>query len=301
MSLFVGVDGGGTASRVLVVGADGQALGRARGGPGLIDPLAPERTVETVASVVREAVEAAGGRLPVVGLWAGLAGGGVETRRIAVEERLAATGLAGRVAVGTDLEAAAVDAFPEGPGILVVAGTGSIAWGRGPTGVERRIGGWGAHIGDEGSGYAIGLAALRRVLHASDGRGPETDLTEALLSQLEVGETGALVEWSQRATKADIASLTPTVARVAGVGDGVAAEVLGDAVRDLVGHVVGLRDALGPWATPPSCALAGGLLAPGGSLRERCAAALRKAGVRPLDAEVRPERGAARRALALGD
>jgi len=290
--VLVGVDGGGTGTTALVVAPDGEELGRATGGPALIDPLAPGRAAEAVAVTVRSALDAAGAPSPVVALWAGLAGAGREASRAGAERALGAEGLAERVAVGTDLAAATADAFPAGPGILVIAGTGSVAWGRGADGSERRVGGWGAHLGDEGSGYAIGLAALRRILHASDGRGEETALTAVALGQLELAEPGALVEWGHRATKSQIAALTRAVVEVAEEGDSVARALLDEAVGDLAGHVVGLRDALGPWPSAPTCALTGGLLNARGPLRAPLAAALREAEVVPLDVEVRPERGA---------
>lgn len=297
--VYVGVDGGGTGTTALVVDAEGRELGSGAAGPALIDPLAPSSAAGAVMEAVEQALEDADPTAPVLAIWAGLAGAGREASRTAVERLLSEADLAATVAVGTDLEAATSDAFPAGPGILVIAGTGSVAWARGPSGTERRIGGWGAHLGDEGSGYAIGLAALRRVLRASDGRGAATGLTDAILSVLELTEAPQLVEWGHQATKSGIAALTSQVVEVAGRGDEVAAEVLAEAVRDLAGHVVGLRDALGPWGTPPGCAMAGGLLGPTGPLRPPLSTILKEGGLEPLEAEIRPERGAARAAVEL--
>lgn len=298
-TVVVGIDGGGTGTKAVAMSLEGVELGRGTAGPGLIDPLAPARAADAVREATARAVEDAGSPDTVAAIWAGLAGAGREASRSAVERILAEAGVAPRVAVGTDLTAATVDAFPEGPGILVIAGTGSVAWGRGPDGEERRVGGWGAHLGDEGSGYAIGLATLRRVLHASDGRGPPTELTDAVLAALDLQAPGDLVEWGHRATKSQIAALTPGVAEVAAQGDAVAVDVLDSAVHDLAGHVLGLREALGPWPEPPECALCGGLLNPGGTLREALAEALSGSGMIPLDRVVRADRGAANAALRL--
>ena len=79
------------------------------------------------------------------------------------------------------------------PGIALIAGTGSLAFGRTAAGHTARAGGWGQLLGDEGSGYAIGLAGLRAVVRAADGRGAETLLTRRLLERLELQDPGELV------------------------------------------------------------------------------------------------------------
>ena len=83
--------------------------------------------------------------------------------------------------VTTDIEIALTAAFGDGPGIVVVAGTGSVVLGRDPEGRMLRRGGYGWQMGDEGSGYAIGRAALGAVSRAHDGRSPETAITPVLM------------------------------------------------------------------------------------------------------------------------
>ncbi len=261
----IGVDGGGTKTRAVAVDESGREVGRAEGGPaiaGARDPLAPARAV---AGTVRAAAAAAGITVPVEVVWAALSGAGREAARSAVELELGRLRVATRVCVGTDVEAAFHDAFGAGPGILLIAGTGSIAWGRSESGTEARVGGWGPHIGDEGSAYAIGLEALRRVARDADGRAPETDLREAVLHRLRLSHPEDLVPWAADASKAQIAALAPVVADAA--GDAVAREILAHAVEDLEGHVRTLLETLGPWRQPPGLALGGGLLLPGGPLR----------------------------------
>jgi glucosamine kinase len=241
----------------------------------------------------------AGQSLPVAAVWAGLAGAGREEPRSSVELELSRLGIAATVRVGTDVLAAFQDAFENGPGILLISGTGSIAWGRAEDGREGRVGGWGQHIGDEGSGFAIGLEALRRIARHADGRGPETRLQRLVLEHLGLAAVADLIPWASEASRARIAELALVVARAAGAGDAVAGEILVQAVEELEGHVLAILQSLGPWRRPPRIALAGGLLGHGGPLRKPMEGVVVKHQLstmqRPLDAA----RGAARLAQAL--
>ena len=197
------------------------------------------------------------------------------------------------------MEAVFHDAFGDGPGILLIAGTGSIALGRHETGREGRVGGWGSLLGDEGSGYAIGLEALRRVARNADGRGPETRLREAVLSRLSLDGVDALVAWSAQAEKAEIASLVPAVVESSRRGDAVAGEILVKAVEELSGHVLTVLTNLGPWSYPPGVALSGGLLQPGGPLRRAIEVAMSEQRLRLVDREPDAALGAAKLARGL--
>jgi glucosamine kinase len=181
--------------------------------------------------------------------------------------------------------------------LLLVAGTGSIAWGRGEDGREARVGGWGGLLGDEGSGYDIGLRALRAVVRAADGRGPPTELRDRLLGEIGLDAPEALIRWAAGAGKASVARLAPTVCGVANAGDEVAAAIVTGAVESLKAHVVALRQRLGPWRATPRLALAGGLLAPGGPLREAVVASTASFGCAVREEPVDVARGAARLAL----
>lgn len=289
----IGVDGGGTRTLAVVLGEDGTEIGRAEGGPAIAsarDPLAPARAV---AGVARAAATASGIEVPVAALWAALSGAGREAARSSVELELGRLGVADTVRVGTDVEAAFHDAFGTGSGILLIAGTGSIAWGRSESGREGRVGGWGHLIGDEGSGYAIGLDALRRVARNADGRAPQTRLQKAVLEHLRLSRPEDLVQWAAEASKGQVASLSKVVTAAAEDGDSVAGEILTHAVAELEGHVLTLLENLGPWRMPPRLALGGGLLGPGGPLRLAVESVLAKQRLRPVEAPLDPARGAA--------
>ena len=296
---FIGVDGGGTRTRAVVLDGEGREVTRAEGPGSLADPRRPEAAAEAIAATVRDAAVTAGADLPCTGLWAAIAGVGRETVRSSVEMALERMGLARHVRVGTDVEASFHDAFADGPGILLVAGTGSVAWGRNEAGREGRVGGWGSLLGDEGSGYAIGLDSLRRVARNADGRGPETQLREAILSYLGIEGADELVTWASQADKSEIAALVPVVVESSRRGDAVAGEVLVKAVEELSGHALTVLMNLGPWSFPPRIALAGGLLEPGRPLRRALEVSLSEQRLRLLPRQPDAAMGAAKQAREL--
>ena len=310
---FVGVDGGGTRSRALVGDAHGNELGTADGGPALIDPAEPGRAVAAVTAAVRAAAGSASVALPVRGLWAGLAGAGEERARAAVEAALKGGGLAERVAVGTDVEAAHADAFGAGhpspgtgadgpgpaaaPGILCVVGTGSSVRAVGPRGEVVQVGGWGQLLGDEGSGYRIGLDGLRAVMRASDGREPRTSLSAAVLDAVAAAEPRDLVGWAARATKGEVAALSVLVATEARNGDPVAARIVHRALGAIRAHLEAALERTPRWEQRPVVAFVGGLVREGSVLREAVTAIAAELGCNVHPHPVVPERGALRTAI----
>lgn len=304
--LVLGVDGGGTGSRAVLVDGEGRERGRVEGGPAVADGDPEGPTVRQIRRLCATLLRDAGVQAPVDALWAGLAGGGRPDTRGGVVRGLREAGLAERVGISTDVEAAFHEAFVDEPGILLVVGTGSAAWGRSREGREGRAGGWGPRLGDEGSGYALGLAGLRAVVRAADGRGPATSLRDALLEATGPGDAGddraipfRLLHWLDAAQRADVAALAPVVVARADEGDSVASELVRSAVEELVGHVTALERSLGPWAEPPRVALGGGLVSPGRPLSEIVARALQAADFRVLAGSPDGARGAARLAARL--
>lgn len=291
--LFAGVDGGGTRTRAVIVDEAGRELGRAEHDGAVVTVARPEDAAEAVRRAVTGALDHAGLTAPVDVLWAGLAGAGTAGPRAGVTRALRSLDLADRVIVGTDVEAAFHDAFGDGMGVLLIAGTGSIAWVRDEAGVERRVGGWGRSLGDEGSGYWIGLEGLRRLTRAEDGRAPQTSLRAALLDACGAESVDQLVAWVEGAAKSDVAALAPRVVACADAGDAAAAEVVAGAVAELA-HLV---EAAG---SPPATevVLWGGLVAPGGPLRSTLRGELGRLGLSASDRSVDPPLGAARLARA---
>lgn len=300
-TLVVGVDGGGTKTRAILANDRGEQLAEAVGTGSTIRAHDVERSADVIAGVVRDVFDVAdmAGQRPRV-LCVGVAGAGRESERQALHESLTARSLADDIIVQTDLAVAIEDAFGDGPGVLLIAGTGSSAFGRGPAGATARCGGWGPVIGDEGGGAWIGRRALSVVSAAADGREPETALTGAILTAAEVSEASELIRWASDATAAKLATLAPVVITVADSGDLRANSILSMAVEELALHVRALARKLftDERASVP-VAFTGGLLSRGSSYRKRLEHRLRTAvpGAQVQAGDVDPARGAVRGAL----
>jgi len=300
-SLVIGVDGGGTKTRALLADDKGERLAEAVGDGSAVRPGQAERSAAIIAGVVREALAEgeAGETTPRV-LCVGVAGAGRESERQALWEAIVAEQVADEVVVMTDLAVALEDAFGDGPGVLLISGTGSSAFGRGPAGGTARCGGWGPVIGDEGSGAWIGRRALSVVAAASDGREPETALTGAILTATECAEASELIKWAAAATPATFAALAPAVMNVADAGDLRANSIISMAVEELALHVRALaRQLFTDERASVPVALTGGMLRKGASFRKRLEHRLRTAvpGAQIHADDVDAARGAIRGAL----
>ena len=231
--MILGVDAGGTRTRAVLV-RDGAVVDRFDEGPlnAALDADAAERLA---ALIMRSGAERAGVGVP------GL-------RREQAQAELAAklstwTGV--RVAVADDGEIALRGAFRGGPGIAVVAGTGSIALGRDAAGRRARAGGHGYLLGDEGGGYWIGREAVRAALRSYDGTGPQTELEELVPARLG-GSLAWVVEtvYASPVDRSRLAGLVPLVADAARA-DGVAAALLDEAGDRLAELARAVRTQLG--------------------------------------------------------
>lgn len=293
----IGVDGGATRTRFLLATGAGDGLGGKLAGPGLLgadeDGTVGRRIVEAVRTLAREN----GVSLPLKALCAGLAGAsGRPAAREQLEEGLRSAGLARRVRVVSDSEIAFRDAFGAEDGILLIAGTGSVGVGRVAPGPLTRVGGWGALLGDEGSGYRLGLEGIRAAIRSVEGRTAPTTLAPRLFAAIGAASPRDVFEWSTEAAKSGVAALAPGVLEEAEGGDRAAGEIVGRAVAGLVQHARALAATLDLRGAPP-VALVGGLVEPGRPMRARVEAALVEAGYRVVPGRISPVRGAVKIAL----
>jgi glucosamine kinase len=225
-----------------------------------VDPRDPAATARMLAELVRGALDEAGQDVRLAALVAGLAGVGNERERRGVEYALAASGVAERVSIMTDGAFALDGALGGGPGILMVAGTGSVAYGRGEDGRVDRCGGWGMIVGDEGSAWSVGRTGLAAALRAADGRGPPTRLLARFLELLKLDDARGIPPWAGRAAKSGVAALAVHVVKAAEEGDAVALQLLEREARELACHAVALARGLEPWSGAVPVAFHGGVL-----------------------------------------
>lgn len=232
---FLGFDGGGTKTDCILADAEGHVLARATAGPSN-----PIRTGYTKAWFsLSEAADCVLGRHKIhashiSGVCAGLGGAG----RTGVARR--ATTFFGRsypnakVLVTTDLEIALEAAFGAGEGIIVLAGTGSAAFGRDANGHSARAGGRGPWFSDEGSAFDIGRRAFQAATLADEHRGPATKLSARILAWHEAHSWDALLEHIAKSPDAIFPKTFPLVAELADAGDAVSRDILSSAAASLV-------------------------------------------------------------------
>lgn len=229
----IGVDAGGTGTRAVVT-RDGEVIDRLTGGP--LNVLLHADALDRLAAMITSsgATEAGLGLAGVRTL--------LDADRIAAELK-SRTGAA--VAVGDDAESAQLGAFDGAAGIVVIAGTGSAAFGRSSDGRSCRVGGHGYLLGDEGGGYWVGNQAVRRALASADGTAVAAPGLEALVRKhFDVGEVSE-VEGVIYAAPTDRAALAGLLPALATVDDPAVTAIFHEAAASLASLVTAVRDRLG--------------------------------------------------------
>ena len=299
--IVIGVDGGGSKTRVMVGTAEGEVLVTLDGPKSAVTPGQAAHSADVIGDLVTRAlaeIAQPGAILPKV-LYCGVAGAGRDEERKALHAALDAKELAEEVVIDSDGLIAMYDALEDRAGILLVVGTGSIAYGRSPAGEVVRCGGWGPVFGDEGSGGWIGRRALGIVAASSDGREPPTALLFPILAATQCEDVQDLIPWAAAANAREFASLVPVVFSTAGAGDPRANALLTLAAEELVLHVRALsRQLFTDERAGVTVAFSGGLMERGSPLRKRLEQRLKSAvpGAQVRAEEVLPVRGALRAA-----
>ena len=235
MAYFVALDGGGTKTECWIAN-ESRVLGQASGPTVKIMNVGEQTATENLRTVVREALGAAGVPGDAIACTCfGLAGSSsIEVRHWA--EMALRELVTGDVIIAGDEQIALDAAFHGGPGVLVIAGTGSNVMGRCAGGSAVSAGGWGPVLGDEGSGTWIGLEAIRACLRALD-RGVETCLLHEIQEAWQLDDLTSLVAKANRRERPDFALLTTVVANCAENGDALAQGVLERAGEELATQV----------------------------------------------------------------
>ena len=265
MAYYLGIDGGGTKTRC-VLADETMVLATATSGGSNIVRLGEPQARETLHTAVRQVCATANISLAQISAIC-IGAAGADRPAIAAKIRMILVELIFAIAPETalpkievvgDMTIALEAAFGAGPGVIAIAGTGSIAYGRDANGHTARAGGWGFAISDEGSGHWIGRRAISAILSARD-QGLETALSATVLQAWKLNTIDELVERANSTPAPDFPRLFPIVLRTADEGDSAARDLLNDAggkLAELVAMVIGhlapnISAAMLPAATLP--------------------------------------------------
>ena len=257
---FLGIDGGQSSTIAVIGNESGRVIGTGSAGPCNHVGAAERRAKffsavgESIRGAVSEAAIPTDTRFTAV--CAGFSGG-AEDKDALVRELIPADGYL----VTHDAQIALTGATAGGPGIIVIAGTGSIVFGRNTAGKTARAGGWGYLFGDEGGAFDIVRQALRAMLRSHEGWGPGTSLTAALLKATGVSDPNQLLHafYTDNWPRERIATLAPLVCEVVAQGDPIAQEILDRAAQDLMELVNAARAQLFPDLAPINVHTIGGV------------------------------------------
>lgn len=241
MRYFLGIDGGGSTTRAVIVTEACEVLGRGEAGASNHYAVGAQAAADNCRIAAEQALGDAGRVSPGftvqnITAWGfGLAGVRREGDAFVMRGKL--SGLVGRMPWVLDTDAAAAQAGALGgqPGVILIAGTGAIALGVNKADERFYADGWGPLLGDEGSGYWIGLEALRETCRAADGRAPKSGLGSAILTALGLPHPDALVQWigSPETPREHVARLAQLVFDRATAGEPAALEIREQAATHL--------------------------------------------------------------------
>jgi glucosamine kinase len=231
----MGIDGGATKTLAAVLDLETHALHLAHGGPSNEDAVGAKSAVEALLGVAEQALERASIQRDDLAV-AVLAVAGTDTDAIARQVRAARSD---DWIVVNDVVGAWATATGGRPGIGAISGTGSNVFGIGSAGQPWRAGGWGHLLGDEGSGYWLGVQSIKAALRHREASGPETALGEAIAEFFSAPSVEALAArvYAKPLTKGEIAAFATETGRLAAQGDAVARELYARGARELAEQI----------------------------------------------------------------
>ena len=228
----LGVDGGGTWTRSVIMRTDGIIMGTGRAGPSNPITLGVEKSLNNILESVEKARNVSSIEVfqsSVLGL------AGASRSRLGDEMLSRFPAFFGEARIVSDACSALAGATGCKAGVVVIAGTGSIAYGVNENNEEAKAGGWGWRLGDEGSGYTIGNTAVIAALRAHDQSGPDTILREMIMAHLGLEKYDEVINWTYHRQREPrhFASIVPLVKMAERKGDMVAAQIMVDAGTQL--------------------------------------------------------------------
>lgn len=241
MSFTLGIDGGGTRTRAVVVDGQGTVLGVGISGPSDFDAVGLDIARSNLHQAIKQACESMSGLSEIKSIYLGIAGVVAEKDTQVVSNMLNGIEFSpdAIINISHDCKTALAGAIGDKQGLVLVSGTGSSCFGRNSKGQELLSGGWGFLLADVGSGYYLGHQALVAIVNAFDGRGKLTALTDPVLTALQIDDINDVMNriYHPKLDTSGIASLAPIVTNLA-VKDDVAMSIIENGCKGLV-EVVG--------------------------------------------------------------
>ena len=225
----IGVDGGGTKTEFVLIDYSGNVIGRVKGESTNYQAVGAKKLKEELLNGFNSLINSTNVTSnKIEHIFLGLAGAGRESDKKEITALFNDTEFDKKVVVDSDAMAALAGAFGTGPGIIIIAGTGAICFGKNSQGKIVRSGGWGYLLGDEGSGYFIGREAIIAALKDVDGRGEKTKLRSKIEKHFNLSSVDQIIPqiYQNRIDRVAIADLAPIVFEQAGQGDAVAEEII---------------------------------------------------------------------------
>ncbi len=233
---IIGLDGGGTKTVAVMINENGEMLGRTQAGSSNIQAIGDKELAATLKTVVNNLLKQADiAAADIDHIYAGLAGAGRPSDRQRISAILDQLELSKHHTIDTDAMAALAGAFSNGPGIIVISGTGAICFGKDKEGKVVRCGGWGYLLGDEGSGFYIGQHAIMAALKDLDGRAAQTILRPRLEKKYNLDSIDLIISliYSGQIDRTEIAGNAPLVFEAAKQNDKAAQQIVSQAGIEL--------------------------------------------------------------------
>jgi len=294
MQYRLGIDGGGTTTRAVIIDENMQEHGRGETGSSNHYSVGVERAVENIQQAVAAALQKAHVQESEIASWGlGLAGACTAAEQNLLREAITPICPAKKLVIDEDVAAAQAGAFDGGAGAVCIAGTGANCFGINENGQRARVDGLGPLLGDRGSGYWIGEQTLRIICKMDNGIVSKSPLLEKTLQQLEVADVDGLVQivYQPDFERDRIAGVAPVVMQLSRDGDAASTDILQSAGRELAATTLAVLQPLNLQTVAP----VGGILSQQTALRETYEAELKTVinGVEVMEAQYDAVIGAA--------
>ncbi|MGM0437375.1 MAG: BadF/BadG/BcrA/BcrD ATPase family protein [Bacillota bacterium] len=234
--LVAGIDAGGSKTECIIVESkNNKILTKVVGGPANYQTVGIKKACEEVKKTFLKAKRNAElNEIPLLGI--GMAGAGRKEDKKKLKNELTLKIKNTNIYLSDDAYIALLGATGGNKGIVVIAGTGSIAYGLKEAGKKIRSGGWGPLIGDEGSGFWIGIEAIKKAIKAIENRGESTLLVELLKKEFSLGNFEELIPfiYNNKLPRKKIAKLVPEIFKLAQKGDHVSKLIVQRAINELI-------------------------------------------------------------------